>query len=418
MKVLTFPLVEFLNKLELSQGGRKFLFLVRELAESRGFFLYLAGGPVRDVLLKRTTKDLDLVLEGDWEELLPTILVETQGKLLFKSQFLTYKVQLKEGLTIDLVTARKETYMEPASLPIVERATFKEDILRRDFTINALIYGLTPPFQEKIVDLVSGWEDLTKGIINPLHEDSFIEDPTRALRGVRYKIRFAFRYSQKFCQALQRAKAISVFQKLSSTRLVKELKLFFTKEPAENLFDLILDLKKLSLLEAFLLKDREFLKEDFLIIEKAKINLSPKDLEKFFLLALVEIEDKTLERLGFSPEEKEQILKYYNYFVEEGRLWEDKEIIEKIEFLERMPLYLLFRIGLEKRFRSIFEFWEKNKEIKPGLTGKDLRELGIMEGKEIGKILRELRKRKFFGELKTIEEEKNWVKTCYKNKQK
>ncbi|MFN3921286.1 MAG: hypothetical protein ACK4K4_02670 [Caldimicrobium sp.] len=406
---------EFLRNLELPQKGREFLFLVRDLAKKRGFFLYLAGGPVRDVLLKRTTKDIDLVLEGDWEELLPILLKETQGNLLFKSQFLTYKVQLKEGLTLDLVTARRETYLEPASLPYVERATFKEDILRRDFTINALIYGLVPPFQEKIVDLVSGLKDLREGFINPLHEDSFVEDPTRALRGVRYKVRFDFKYSLKFLQALERAKKVYSFHKLSSARLAKELKLFFTKESREKIFDLILDLKKLSLFEAFSLKDREFSREDFSIIEKAKRELSPKDLEKFYLLALVEIEEKTINRLGFLDEEREKILKYYNYLVEE-EFGKKKELIEQIEFLERIPNYLLFRFGLEKRFRKLFKFWENYRDIKPSLTGNDLKAMGIKEGEEIGKVLRELRKRKLLGELRTVEEEKNWVKTYYTKK--
>lgn len=409
MKILSLPWEEFSKYLIVPEQGLNFLKEAKELATTKGFFLYLAGGPVRDVLIKRVSKDLDLVLEGSWEVLLPELLTKTKSELLFKSQFLTYKLRLSQGLTIDLVTARRETYLGVASLPKVEPADFRADILRRDFTINALIYGLTPPFEEEVVDLVSGLKDLAEGKICPLHRDSFVEDPTRAFRGVRYKVRLAFNYGEDFYLALERAKEFKAFEKLSPPRLAQELKLFFSKEPLENLFKLIEEADTLGLFEMSLLKQRPVQPSDLEILAIVHKELNPKDLEKFFLLFLIEIEEKSLARLGFLPSEREKILKAYEFFTKES--FANLDILERVEALEKIPPYFLLRLALEEKLRpTILEFWNTLRHIKPHLSGHDLKALGIEEGKKIGLILREIRKKKLNGEIETLNEEKELVK--------
>ncbi|MFN3504853.1 MAG: hypothetical protein ACK4Y7_01405 [Caldimicrobium sp.] len=409
MKVHHFFWFDFFQKVNLKDTGMEFIKLCRELAKRKGYFLYIAGGPVRDVLLSRSVKDIDLVLEGDWEELLPDIFQKIPGKVLFKTPFYTYKIELSDGEILDLVTARREIYPEPASLPLVEKATYKDDIMRRDFTLNALIYGLTPPFEEKIVDLVSGLEDLKDGKINPLHLDTFIDDPTRVFRGIRFKVRFQFNYSTSFYEALKRAKSFSVFSKLSSSRLAKELKLFFLKEEEKNWISLVEDLINLSLPEVLGIRIRELKEDDLLYFRKAKALLKSKDLDKFYLLSLIELDEFSLERLDFSNEEQKKILRWYDYGFREI-FKEEKDLFEKVESLEKMPLYVLFRLSLEEKFKHFFEIWEKLRKIKPTLTGEDLMKIGITDGQEIGKILKELRRKKFLGEIKCKEDEINWVK--------
>ncbi|MFN4197042.1 MAG: hypothetical protein ACK4FM_03430, partial [Caldimicrobium sp.] len=409
MKVLTYSWSKFFSKINLPRSGIDFLQLCREVAIKKGYFLYLAGGPVRDIFLDRPVKDLDVVLEGDWETILPEILQKVLGRILFKTPFYTYKIELFDGLVFDLITARKETYPEPASLPVVEKATFKEDIMRRDFTINALIYGLTPPFEEKIVDLVSGLEDLKEGKITPLHLDSFIEDPTRALRGIRFKVRFQFYYDTIFYEALKRAQAASAFNKLSPSRLAKELKLFFLKEEEKNWVSLVRDLISLKLPDFFEIRIRELKENDLYYFKKARTVLNSKELEKFYLLSLIEIEQYSLERLNFSIEQQKKILKWYEYGIREI-FKEEKDVFEKVESLEKIPLYVLYRLSLEEKFRPIFEVWEKFTKIKPMLNGDDLKKLGLTDGHEIAKILKEIRRKKFLGELKSKEDEITWVK--------
>lgn len=387
----------------------EFLDSAKTLALKQGFFLYLAGGPVRDVLLKRASKDLDLVLEGNWEVLLPDLLVKTGSALLFKSPFLTYKIRLPEGFTVDLVTARKESYQDVASLPKIEPSDFRSDILRRDFTINALIYGLTPPHEERVVDLISGLSDLEHGLIRPLHRDSFVDDPTRAFRGVRYKVRLSFSYAQEFYMALERAREVKAFERLSPQRLAQEFKLFLFKEPLENLSKLLEEASTLGLFEMSLLKKRPFKPRDLEVLNLAIRELTPRDLERFFWLFLIEIEEKSLERLAFSPAERKKILSFYEFFTK--RPFENLDTLEKVERMEKVPAYLLFRLSLEERLTApVLEFWKTFRHIRPLLSGKDLQALGAKEGKKVGLILREIRRRKLKGELKTLDEEKEVVK--------
>lgn len=409
MNILSLSWENFQKKLNLSEEGLNFLYCARELAKRYNYFLYIAGGPVRDYILGREIIDLDLCLEGDWEKLLPELLNTTKASLLFKSFFFTYKIQLKEGFTIDLVTARKEVYPEPAKLPRVEAATFKDDILRRDFTINALIYGLSAPFEEKIIDLTTGLKDLSEGLIKPLYEHTFVEDPTRVLRGIRYKVRFNFRYAKNFYTALKKAIDEKALLKLSSTRLTKELKLFLIKEPWEKQRLLLKELQELNILNLFGLKERSGYLEDFFILEKAKSELSLKSLEKFYLLFLIDIDPQNLERLSFSEEETNKLIYYLN-FLKEKKILKREDLLENLEVIEKIPDYILFRLALEEGFMPLFlEYWEKYRKIKPVLTGRDLQKLGIKDGKRIGEILKTLRRKKILEEIKTPEEEIKWA---------
>lgn len=401
---------EIKKYIAIPEEALAFLEFIRCLSREKGYFLYLAGGPVRDFLLERPVKDLDLVLDGNWEELLKEIFKICKVTLLFKSPFLTYKIKLNDSFTIDLVTARKEIYPEPAHLPIVEPSNFKEDILRRDFTVNALIYGLTPPYEETLIDLVDGLSDLQKGLIRPLHLKSFIDDPTRVFRGIRYKVRLKFDLAEEFYLALYEAEKASSLKKLSPTRLANELLLLFSKERSEDLSSLIEEIYKLKVFEKFGLTLRKIHIKDYEILELAKRELQKRDLEKFFWLFLIDINMENLERLGFQEREKNIILKVWKDFFD-SEIFLKLNIPEKVEVLEKLPLYLVFRLSLEESFRPfILRFLKELRYVEPELNGNDLISMGIKEGEKIGKILKEIRKKKIMGELKNKEEEMSFVK--------
>lgn len=408
-KILSIPWSEFGANLHLSREIASFLETVRRLAEEEGLFLYIAGGPVRDFLLKRPVKDIDLVLEGDWERLLERLFAETGAKLLMKSQFLTYKV-LVGMTTIDLATSRREHYPEPAVLPQVSPAGLEEDVYRRDFTINALVYGLTPPYREKIVDLVGGLEDIRRGLIRPLHERSFVDDPTRILRGIRYKVRLSFDYGAEFFNALRLAEQVSSPRKLSSSRLSQELLNFVKKEPFWLLHKFIEELRDLEIFKKFGLKERTFDQEDLAHLLRAKEELSEKEFQKLFLLYLVELEAGNMERLGFSRKERE-FMETQRKRIEEIAE-KDTDILQKVEVLDRIPLYLLYRFLLEEKLRDLVGTYLNTwRFIRPSIGGKDLKSLGISEGKRIGEILREIRRMKLQGLLRSSEEELAFAKS-------
>jgi tRNA nucleotidyltransferase (CCA-adding enzyme) len=147
--------------------------------------IYLIGGVVRDLMLGRERSDLDVVVEGDAEALARRL----GGDAIGYQRFATAKVTL-EGLEFDLARARAESYARPGALPDVRSATLHEDLARRDFSINAMAIPLHA--EPNLIDPHGGRADLDSGAIRVLHERSFIEDPTRALRAARYSARFSF----------------------------------------------------------------------------------------------------------------------------------------------------------------------------------------------------------------------------------
>ena len=170
--------------------------------------LYLVGGVVRDILLKHAVNDFDLVAEGDATELAKLVIKKFGGQAVFHSRFGTAKWILDESVyqrlrvpavradevpaSLDLISARSEIYSEPGALPTVTMSTLKDDLRRRDFTINAMALRLDGNYFGELIDPLGGESDLRRGLIRVFHQRSFLDDPTRLLRAVRYQVRYGF----------------------------------------------------------------------------------------------------------------------------------------------------------------------------------------------------------------------------------
>jgi tRNA nucleotidyltransferase (CCA-adding enzyme) len=184
---------------------------VREAAEET---VYLVGGAVRDLLLGRPRADVDLVVEGD----AATLATRLGGAEKEHERFGTVKVEV-EGHELDIATARRESYPQPGSLPTVEPgATIKEDLARRDFTVNAMAIPLGEP--GRLIDPYGGREDLEREQLRVLHEESFVDDPTRAIRAARYAARFGFGLEPRTEELLKRTQ----MQTVSDDRRDNELR--------------------------------------------------------------------------------------------------------------------------------------------------------------------------------------------------
>jgi len=153
---------------------------------------YLVGGSVRDLFLNARVVDLDVVVEGDAVALAGRLGSRLGGTVHGPSQFMTAAVDLPEGGRLDLATARQERYPEPTKLPVVAPATIADDLRRRDFAVNAIAVRLTPSGAGELVDPCGGRQDLAARLIRVLHDRSFIDDPTRIIRAVRYAERLGF----------------------------------------------------------------------------------------------------------------------------------------------------------------------------------------------------------------------------------
>src|SRR5262245_8690407 len=155
--------------------------------------VYLVGGAVRDVLLGAESFDVDIVVEGDAIAFAQSLAKALEGRFTPHAKFGTAIVQYGDGARVDVVTARRESYHAPAVLPTVESASIQEDLGRRDFTINAMAVSLRRSDFGRLVDPFDGRDDLGRGVIRVLHEQSFVDDPTRIFRALRYEGRLDFR---------------------------------------------------------------------------------------------------------------------------------------------------------------------------------------------------------------------------------
>jgi tRNA nucleotidyltransferase (CCA-adding enzyme) len=202
-----------------------------QLAEERGWQLYLVGGVVRDLLLAPEStqlliSDLDLVVDGGdrstdaqagvelataLHQLYPAAHLDIHGQ--FQTAALQWQQDpILDGLGIDLATARTEFYPYPAANPEVAASSIQQDLYRRDFTINALALRLTPPHMGELLDLFGGWEDLQRRQLRVLHAHSFIDDPTRIYRGVRFAVRLGLTIEPQTIAYFQEAVASGVYQ--------------------------------------------------------------------------------------------------------------------------------------------------------------------------------------------------------------
>jgi tRNA nucleotidyltransferase (CCA-adding enzyme) len=187
--------------------------------------VYLVGGIVRDLLLGRENRDVDLVVEGDGPHFARLLAEELGGRVRVHDAFLTAVVVDPEEFHVDVATARSEFYRAPAALPEVQTSPLRQDLYRRDFTINSLAIRLGPDTAAELIDYFGGRRDLDNGLLRVLHSLSFIDDPTRVLRAVRFALRLGFDISPETLHLVEVALAEGVFDRLSGSRLREELML-------------------------------------------------------------------------------------------------------------------------------------------------------------------------------------------------
>ncbi len=214
---------------EFPNSQRRAIEVVKEVAAEKECRPFLVGGPVRDLLLGRTAFDIDLTLEEGSSTLARALAKRLDGRVRSFPQFLTYKVTASEFPEIDIATARKERYRAPGSLPAVAPGRLKDDLMRRDFSINAIAMDLR---DESLHDPADGARDLKKRLIRVLHDKSFIDDPTRIFRAIRLASRLGFSIQQETAALLRQAVTSGALLTASKERLWRELFLAMDEEEA------------------------------------------------------------------------------------------------------------------------------------------------------------------------------------------
>ncbi|MDM8539162.1 CBS domain-containing protein, partial [Desulfobacterales bacterium HSG17] len=195
-----------------------------DVADELGFGAYVVGGFVRDLFLIRSNEDIDIVVEGSGIEFAKKYAKIHNARVHTYEKFGTAVVIFPKGFKIDVVTARLEYYRFPADLPTVEMSSIKLDLYRRDFTVNTLAIQLNPNRFGTLIDFFSAQKDIKEKAIRILHNLSFVEDPTRVFRAIRFEQRFGFTIGKLTSGLIKNSVKMGFFQKLSGRRTFNELR--------------------------------------------------------------------------------------------------------------------------------------------------------------------------------------------------
>lgn len=385
-----------------------------EIGAAKGQRVYLVGGAVRDLLLKRPNLDLDLVVEGDALALARQLAKGREGKLVTHPRFGTATFS-QGAFSLDLVTARSETYAEPAALPTVKPGNIQEDLFRRDFSINAMAASVEPARFGDLIDPYGGKSDLDRHLVRVLHQRSFKDDPTRVWRAIRYEQRLNFRLEFDTSSLLRRDSAI--MDRVSGDRLRHELERILREAYPEKVFYRAERLGVLRHLHPAL-EGNGWLGEHFDRAREACGSSKP-DVNVYLVLLAWRLDDEALksfvERLKFGSEASRMLkdipalkrslpgltapdLKPSSvYYALERHRPETIQaavlVTDSVPVRQRLELYL-----------STLRF------VEMSLSGNDLKKMGVPEGKKMGALLKALKEAKLNGEVKTREGERNLVR--------
>jgi len=372
--------------------------------------VYLVGGVVRDLLLGYPNFDLDLVVEGDAVKLAQQVAETSQAKLLAHHRFGTAKLKY-ENFTLDLATARKETYAKPGALPAVTPGTLEDDLIRRDFSINAMAISLAANDYGELVDPHQGKSDLEHRLIRILHPGSFSDDATRILRAVRYEQRLGFELETQTTQLLKRD--IPMLDTISGDRIRHELELIFEEKQPEFVVKRLAELGVLQRISPFLKKGDGWIAEKF---DRARRLKKPAQLPSLYFCLLI-----------YSSSERgiEQFLARLNISAKLSRAMRDTlRLKTRLPLLDKSSLkpseiYYLLReyepVAIQANaiasdssmvHRHLQLFLTKLRYVRTSLNGEELKRLGISAGPEMGQALQVLHKAKLDGEVRTKADEK------------
>ncbi len=410
--------------------------IVERLADQLDVSVFLVGGLVRDLLLGIANVDLDFVVEGNGIQFGKLLAKELSTDWTTHERFGTVSITLPQALSLphmhhlDVATARTEYYEYPTALPTVERSSIKKDLYRRDFTINALAIRINRTPGE-LLDYFGGRRDLKSKVIRVLHSLSFVEDPTRVFRAIRFEQRFGFRISKETESFVQQALTMKLFQRLSGSRLGNEL-VHMLEEPSP--------LKGIRRLEEFCLvpfihpqlHTKSRVQQTFEAVETILVwfrieypdtpvkQWLPYGLAWFETLGNTEL-TTTWKRLGFPQGHIKTAGKYLAAQSTLIRTLNKQHVApsEAYALLSSWPheilLFLMAKVQLKptthramERIREYFTTWQ---HISISLSGHDLEDMDLPKGPAYRRVLDAIFNAKLDGIVSTKDDEFRLAKT-------
>ncbi|MGA2316756.1 MAG: CBS domain-containing protein [Thermodesulfobacteriota bacterium] len=401
-----------------------------KVGDELGYSVYAVGGFVRDLLLRVENSDVDIVVEGDGIHFAEEFEKKLPCRIRTHKKFGTAIILFPDGLKIDVATARLEVYDSPAALPTVESASIKMDLYRRDFTINTLAIQLNPKAFGELIDFFGGVKDIKEKVIRVLHNLSFVEDPTRVFRAIRFEQRFGFQIGKHTQNLMKNAVKVGFLERLSGGRVLSELILILQEgapipalkrmkdfnlfhflhpnlkfdEQAEILFEQIHHV--ISWFDLLFLEQRY---ERWLIYFYGLIDFL-KEGEIKELCQRLSMNDKIKKRVTDGKLQADQALLQIFSWINTDRRPKRSEIYDVLDPLStESKLFMMAKATQVATRRYISLYFTQLKDTKPLLRGTDLIQMGIKSGPSIKKALMGLLKARLDEQVITRQDEMEYI---------
>ena len=400
---------------------------IGEKAEELGYDAYVVGGFVRDLFLYRDNEDIDIVIEGDGIEFAKKYAKIVGARIHSHAKFGTAVIIFPDGFKIDIASARMEFYKFPAALPTVEMSSIKLDLYRRDFTINTLAIQLNPDRFGLLIDFFSAQKDLKEKIIRVLHNLSFVEDPTRVFRAIRFEQRFGFSIGKLTSGLIENAVKMGFFKRLSGRRVFSELRLILEEENPLSAISRMNEYHLLHVIHPSIILNNDLIS----LSNSVKKVLSWHDLlfldepymkwAVYFLVLLRSCDKETVseicKRFEIAPRHRSIFCKE-RFEADKFISWMERNLPAKNSTIYRgisvfkieLILYMMAATKNEALKRSISNYFTRLRHIKTSIKGKDLKKLGLEPGPIYREILDAVLDSKLNGRIKTRSEELAFVK--------
>jgi len=406
-----------------------------ELAASLGYNIYLVGGIVRDMIMRIDNLDVDLVVEGDGIAFARAFVPSVGGRCAVHEKYKTAVITLPDGTHIDVATARMEYYKHPGGYPVVEQSTLKLDLYRRDFTINTMAVCLLPQRFGELIDFFGAQRDIKEKRIRVLHALSFVEDPSRILRAVRFEKRYGFTLGKQTISLVHAAVKSGLLSSIPGRRISHEIRQILSEEDPLPGLERLQELDVLGAIHPDLVFNTA-LREDF---GRVKQTVSWFDLlythEQYrawfiYLLALVEpMKPKKIiavcQRLGLIDENIRGILaarSRVNAMLRDLATAERKTPAVVVSALEKSGLeevlHAMSKTRSQDMKEAISSYITTWRFYKPPVTGKDLIAFGFKKGRRLGEALRLIRDKGLNGEIRDFKDAMKLARRLFEEQEK
>ena len=413
--------------------------MISEIAVEQRYPIYVVGGFVRDLMLDRPSMDYDIVVEGDAIEMAKIVAAEHGGRVTIHRRFGTAKWYPEKSdfkganipEFIDFITARMEFYEHPTALPTIERSSIKFDLHRRDFTINTLALRLDGRHFGELFDFWGGLNDIKGCIIRVLHSLSFVDDPTRMLRAIRFEQRFGFRIEDRTLQLLFDAK--SLLGNISGDRIRHEIDLILEEEKYVQTLSRLAELGLLTAIHPSLPWNQTIELELVNSICKVppktwglpmNLNLSAERKTLIYMIWLSHLPEVDVEsvckrlKLSASLQKNIQVIKKIVVSIPQLGKTLPSKVYRELDGVPLLALYVAF-LKIDTTATQLIEKYILHwRNLSPKTTGDDLKERGLPPGQIYQKIIEQLRAAWLDGEIGSPEEEEALLEKIFETIQK